>query len=69
MAALDATERAGEITPRPWTLPKIVERTFLRHMSLVMAAAAFLARITADQRRAAFGKQNETSPGLRIAAA
>lgn len=40
-----------------------------RHMSLVMAAAAFLARITADQRRAAFGKQNETSPGHQIAAA
>lgn len=33
-----------------------------RHMSLVMAAAAFLARIGADQRRMAFGKQNETSP-------
>lgn len=33
-----------------------------RHMSLVMAAAAFLARIGADQRRAAYGKQNETSP-------
>ena len=31
-------------------------------MSLVMAAAAFLARIGADQRRAAYGKQNETSP-------
>jgi SRSO17 transposase len=33
-----------------------------RHISLVMAAAAFLARIGADQRRAAYGKQNETSP-------
>lgn len=33
-----------------------------RHMSLVMAAAAFLARIAADQRRKAFRKQNETSP-------
>jgi len=33
-----------------------------RHMSLVMATAAFLARIAADQRRSAFGKRNETSP-------
>lgn len=40
-----------------------------RHMSLVMAAAVFLARIAADQRRAAFGKQNETSPGHQTAAA
>lgn len=40
-----------------------------RHMSLVMAAAAFLARITAQQRRSAFGKQNETSPAIQIAAA
>lgn len=39
-----------------------------RHMSLVMAAAAFLARLAADQRRAAFGKRNETSPGRQIAA-
>lgn len=40
-----------------------------RHMSLVMAAAAFLARIAADQRRAAFGKRNETSPARLTAAA
>lgn len=40
-----------------------------RHMSLVMAAAAFLARISADQRRAAFGKRNETSPGRQAAVA
>ncbi|MDF0603887.1 IS701 family transposase [Psychromarinibacter sp. C21-152] len=40
-----------------------------RHMSLVMAAAAFLARLSANQRRAAFSKQNETSPGHRVAAA
>jgi SRSO17 transposase len=40
-----------------------------RHMSLVMAAAAFLARVTADQRRAAYGKRNETSPGRQTAAA
>ncbi|MFZ1726003.1 MAG: IS701 family transposase [Albidovulum sp.] len=33
-----------------------------RHMSLAMAAAAFLARIATDQRRKAFRKQNETSP-------
>ena len=33
-----------------------------RHMSLVMAAAAFLAKLAADQRRAAFEKQNERSP-------
>lgn len=40
-----------------------------RHMSLVMAAAVFLARIAADQRRTAFGKQNETSPDHQTAAA
>lgn len=32
-----------------------------RHMSLVMAAA-FLAKLGAEQRRSAFGKRNETSP-------
>jgi SRSO17 transposase len=40
-----------------------------RHMSLVMAAAAFLARIAAAQRRAAFCKRNETGPELQTAAA
>jgi SRSO17 transposase len=40
-----------------------------RHMTLVMAAAAFLAGITAQQRRAAFGKQNETSPTSQVLAA
>ena len=40
-----------------------------RHMGLVMAVAAFLARVTADQRRAAYGKRNETSPRRQIAAA
>jgi SRSO17 transposase len=40
-----------------------------RHMSLVMAAAAFLARLGADQRRSAFGKRNETSPILQTEAA
>ena len=33
-----------------------------RHMSLVMAAAAFLARLAADPRRTAFGKGDKTSP-------
>jgi len=33
-----------------------------RHMSLVMAAAAFLAKLAAEQRRIAFGKQDKTSP-------
>lgn len=33
-----------------------------RHMSLVMAAAAFLASLSADQRRTAFSKPNKTSP-------
>jgi len=40
-----------------------------RHMSLVMAVAAFLAQVTADQRRAAYGKRNETSPRHQITAA
>ncbi|MFI0847522.1 hypothetical protein [Mesorhizobium sp. IMUNJ 23232] len=35
-----------------------------RHVSLVMAAAAFLARIGAQQRRDAFSKRNETSPAV-----
>lgn len=35
-----------------------------RHISLVMAAAAFLAKLAADQRRAAFAKQHKTSPGV-----
>jgi SRSO17 transposase len=33
-----------------------------RHMSLVMAAAAFLAALSADQRRTACSKPNKTSP-------
>ncbi|WP_150526889.1 IS701 family transposase [Roseibium sediminis] len=40
-----------------------------RHMSLVMAVAAFLTRVTADQRRAAYGKRNETSPRRQTATA
>lgn len=40
-----------------------------RHMSLVMAAAAFLVKISAQQRRHAFGKWNETSPTEQAAAA
>ncbi len=39
-----------------------------RHMSLVMAAAAFLAKLNAMQRRNAFGKQNERSPAVAAAA-
>lgn len=39
-----------------------------RHMTLVMAAAAFLAKLAADLRRAADAKQNERSPGPQIAA-
>ena len=35
-----------------------------RHMTLCMAAAAFLARLQASLRRAAFGKPNRTSPPL-----
>ena len=40
-----------------------------RHMSLVMAAAAFLARLGAEQRRSAFSKPNKTSPRNRPAVA
>lgn len=39
-----------------------------RHMTLVMAAAAFLATLGADLRRAATGKPNERSPNPPIAA-
>lgn len=39
-----------------------------RHMTLVMAAAAFLAKLGADLRRSACGKPNETSPNPKIAA-
>jgi SRSO17 transposase len=39
-----------------------------RHMTLVMAAAAFLAKLGADLRRSASGKPNETSPNPSIAA-
>ena len=39
-----------------------------RHISLVMAAAAFLAKLAADLRRAACSKQDETSSNPRIAA-
>jgi SRSO17 transposase len=35
-----------------------------RHMTLCMAAAAFLARLQASLRRAAFSKPNRTSPAL-----
>ncbi len=33
-----------------------------RHISLVIAAAAFLAKLSAHQRRIAFGKRDKTSP-------
>ena len=39
-----------------------------RHMTLVMAAAAYLAKLTADQRRLAFGKEDKTSPTAAPAA-
>jgi SRSO17 transposase len=39
-----------------------------RHMSLVMAALAFLARLAAELRRTAWGKPNETSPHASTAA-
>ena len=39
-----------------------------RHMSLVMAAAAYLAKLAADQRRTAFGKGDTTSPDALAAA-
>ena len=39
-----------------------------RHMTLVMAAAAFLAKLAADLRRSAFGKANERSPKATAAA-
>ncbi len=37
-------------------------------MSLVMAAAAFLAKLAAELRRAAWSKANETSPPPRTVA-
>ena len=39
-----------------------------RHMSLCMAAQAFLAKLSAQLRRAAWGKPNERSPSPTIAA-
>lgn len=39
-----------------------------RHMTLVMAAAAFLAKLAADLRRSALGKANERSPANAPAA-
>ena len=38
-----------------------------RHMTLVMAAMAFLARLAADQRRLAFGKRDKPSPNAAAA--
>jgi SRSO17 transposase len=39
-----------------------------RHTSLVRAAAAHLAKLSADRRRHAFGKEDETSPAAAAAA-
>ncbi len=39
-----------------------------RHMSLCMAALAFLSKLSADLRRSAWGKPNERSPAAPIAA-
>jgi len=39
-----------------------------RHMSLVMAAAAYLAKLSADRKRLAFGKGDNTSPNALAAA-
>ena len=38
-----------------------------RHMSLVMAAAAFLAKLSADMRRMACRKRNKSSPHVATA--
>ncbi len=40
-----------------------------RHMTLVMAAAAFLVKLAADQRQIAFGKRDKTSPNRQTDAA
>src|SRR3954470_14839155 len=46
---------------RPW-------HGWHRHMSLCLAAAAFLARLAANLRRATWGKANERSPAVPAAA-
>ena len=38
-----------------------------RHITLVMAAAAYLAKLSADRRRHAFGKGDKTSPSIAAA--
>jgi SRSO17 transposase len=43
-------------------------RGWHRHMTLVMAASAFLAKLHAQLRRATWGKPNETSPAQAIVA-
>ena len=55
------------ITPRIYT--SLTDRThgWHRHMTLCMAAAAFLARLAAQLRHAAGSKANERSP-LALAA-
>jgi SRSO17 transposase len=77
------TELAGAAGLR-WTIEECFERAkddlgldhcearswhgWHRHMSLVMAAAAFLAKLAAALRREAWSKPNETSPPGTIAA-
>ena len=76
------TELAGAAGLR-WTIEECFERAkddlgldhcevrswagWHRHMTLVMAAAAFLAKLAAHLRRAAQTKPNETSPALIVA--
>jgi SRSO17 transposase len=76
------TELAGAAGLR-WTIEECFERAkddlgldhcevrswagWHRHMTLVMAAAAFLAKLAANLRRAAQTKPNETSPALIVA--
>jgi SRSO17 transposase len=82
-AGTDLSELAGAAGLR-WTVEECFQRAkddlgldhcearswhaWNRHMTLVMAAAAFLAKLGADLRRAATGKPNERSPNPSIAA-
>jgi SRSO17 transposase len=77
------TELAGAAGLR-WTIEECFERAkddlgldhcearswhgWHRHMSLVMAAGAFLAKLAADLKRSVWSKPNETSPKAPIAA-
>ncbi|MFS8053324.1 IS701 family transposase [Rhizobium sp. BR 317] len=82
-AGTELSELAGAAGLR-WTVEECFQRTkddlgldhcearswhaWNRHMTLVMAAAAFLAKLGADLRRIAAGKPNERSPNPPIAA-